>query len=372
MRQIKTIIILLFFVAGCRDKYDLPETAMGQPLLVVEGNLNTGTGPTRIRLTKSTKLERFNQIVPELHAIVNLKGDDNTTIPFVEDADGYYQNTQLSLVPAVHYRLHIRTTGGKEYLSDMIEQKTNTPIDSLTWKEENAGVAIMVNTHDPSTQTRYYRWDYTETWEIHSVYEATVKWENQQVLPMVPPEQTYQCWRGDISNTINIATSSALQEDVIRDQFLLRIPRGTDKLSWKYSVLVRQYALTKGAYEFYKQMKQNTESMGTIFDPQPTELRGNIHNINDPDEIVIGYITASPVQEKRIFLHYYDVSNWGFQMECDTIQVPLNQLTIYFPNYLPFQPVLGAGGNPVYYLASYPTCVDCRTRGGSTVKPSFW
>jgi len=266
------------------------------------------------------------------------------------------------------------TTQGKEYQSDIIDNKNNPAIDSLGWKQDAEGVVISVNTHDPSGQARYYRWDYVETWEIHSEYEANVKYENQQVVPMNPPEQNYKCWKGDIATSINLGTSAALQEDVIRDQYLLRIPRGSEKMSWRYSVLVHQYALSKGAYEFYKQMKQNTESMGTIFDPQPTDLKGNIHCLSDPQEPVIGYITASPVTEKRIFLNYYNVTGWGFFMECEAIDVPNtpNDIRTYFPNYLPYEAVYGSSGNIIMYHASYPTCVDCRTRGGSTVKPSFW
>src|SRR3712207_6958843 len=33
-----------------------------------------------------------------------------------------------------------------------------------------SGVTIFVNTHNPENNTRYYRWEFDETWENRSVY----------------------------------------------------------------------------------------------------------------------------------------------------------------------------------------------------------
>ena len=41
---------------------------------------------------------------------------------------------------------------------------------------------------------------------------------------------------------------------------------------------------------------------GDIFDPPPATLRGNMVNLTNPDEIVIGYFRASDVSIDSMFL----------------------------------------------------------------------
>jgi hypothetical protein len=74
------------------------------------------------------------------------------------------------------------------------------------------------------------------------------------------------------------------------------------QLSVLYSIFVRQYALTEDGYNFLSLMQSNTESLGTIFDPQPSQLKGNIQCLTNPNEPVVGYVSAGTVQQQRIFI----------------------------------------------------------------------
>ncbi|HEX8377054.1 MAG TPA: DUF4249 family protein [Pedobacter sp.] len=65
---------------------------------------------------------------------------------------------------------------------------------------------------------------------------------------------------------------------------------------------VKQYGITKEGFNFLAKMKENTEQVGGIFDPQPTELKGNIFCMTNPCEKVIGFMHAGRISEKRIFI----------------------------------------------------------------------
>ncbi|MDO3626770.1 DUF4249 family protein [Mucilaginibacter sp. BT774] len=71
---------------------------------------------------------------------------------------------------------------------------------------------------------------------------------------------------------------------------ILSIASSAEKLSVEYSILVKQYALSADAYKFYANLKKNTEQLGSIFDAQPSAIRGNIHFVTTPAEPVIGYL----------------------------------------------------------------------------------
>src|SRR6202035_1342987 len=102
------------------------------------------------------------------------------------------------------------------------------------------------------------------------------------------------------------------------------IEAGSEKLSVEYSILVDQYALTQGAYQFLQEMKMNAEETGSIFDPQPSELNGNIHCLTNPAEEVIGYLSISSVQSSRIFISNSDLPSWDYRSPCtlDTVAPP--------------------------------------------------
>jgi hypothetical protein len=99
-----------------------------------------------------------------------------------------------------------------------------------------------------------------------------------------------------------IASSAKLSSDVIFQAPVTTILSTNEKISVRYSILLRQYALTKEAYEFWENIRKNTEQLGSIFDAQPSQLQGNIHCISNPTEPVIGFVTITNIQRKRIFI----------------------------------------------------------------------
>jgi hypothetical protein len=49
-----------------------------------------------------------------------------------------------------------------------------------------------------------------------------------------------------------------------------------------------QYTLTKEAYEYWEKVTNLANPSGDIFDIPPAPLPGNIYNVNNPEEIVLG------------------------------------------------------------------------------------
>jgi hypothetical protein len=246
---------------------------------------------------------------------------------------------------------------------------------ALVGKEKRKGLRIYANTKDLSNSTHYYRWDYEETWEIHSTYGPTVIYENGKIRDRVfPQENVSVCWKNNLSTNILLANSLRLQSDIINEAPLTFIPLGDEKLFVRYSILAKQYALEKEAYNFFELMKKNSEDIGSIFSPQPSEVKGNIHCVNDPEEFVVGFVTASTVTEKRIFIEAGQVGIWPNYNLCEEVRVPnhpdsINKAVRVFglmPYYHIFPPPADV------YLFSSPNCVDCTTRGGSTARPLFW
>lgn len=371
MNKIK-FFILIFFIAGCRDRFDLPVRDNDLSLLVVEGVLNAGQGSTNITLSRTVKLNDTKSFKPELKAKLSVEGKNGGVFNFTETGNGNYTNPQLPLVTGQEYRLRIQTSDNKQYLSDYVVAKQTPAIDSISWKKKNGSVTIYANTHDPNNKTQYYKWDYDETWEIRSFYYAEFQWTTGTTIVPSPGYHNV-CWKYAKSTSLRIASTIQLQSDVVSEAPLIDIPPSSEKLSVRYSIDVRQQALTKGAYEYLQLMKKNTESLGSIFDAQPSELKGNIKCLTDPGEGVIGYLTASSIAEKRIFITAQE-AGWLYPQDCPFFEVPNNRDSIsnWVPGYLPFSAAKENFGVVARYNFAPAQCVDCVTRGGNLNKPSYW
>jgi hypothetical protein len=151
------------------------------------------------------------------------------------------------------------------------------------------------------------------------------------------------------------------------------VPNDYNKIQIRYSILVRQYALTAEAYKYLQTMKLNTEQNGNIFDPQPSQLRSNIHSVSDPQEPVIGFLTSSSVTEKRIFIRLRELSDPPYYIPYDSSCAVTIVGRSDAPGYLAdgsMLPVEIVRGGAV--ALSFTRCVDCRIMGGVTQKPSYW
>jgi hypothetical protein len=261
------IFLTVIFLFGCKEPFEPNLPSVPQGFLVVEGFINA-QGPTQIQLSRSTPMEQKKTLKPELNASVKIEGDDNTSFALSNMPGGLYTSNTLPINSSRKYRLRIKTKDAKEYLSDFVEVKITPAIDSVSWKEEEKGVQIYANTHDPLNKTIYYRYDYDETWEINSAYQAFYKavivpGGNFVIRPITSSDpQIYWCWKYDTSKSILLASSAKLEKDIIHLKPLLFIPTEDERIGVRYSIQVRQYALDKEGYEFLEQMKKKHRVTG--------------------------------------------------------------------------------------------------------------
>jgi Domain of unknown function (DUF4249) len=363
--------------SGCKDPYNIKpkNSQQGVGVLVVEGFLNSG-GVTTIRLSRSYSLAENTTYTAETGASVVIESPSGQYTLF-ENGAGVYNANLGTLDPSQQYRLHIHARG-KEYISDYVKVQATPPIDSVGWTRDINGVTIYASTHDPANSSHYYRYDYVETWETHSPFIQRLAYAPgtppDNVRPLGPFEQYYQCWKTQPSTSLTLATSTALQSDVIFQKPVVFIPQADEKLAIRYSILVKQYVLSKEAFDFFQLMKKNTESVGTIFDAQPSQITGNIHSVSDKNEQVIGIFYASSEQQKRIFISAADLPLWGFEQGCNFTKIPPvgDTVTKYANNgLLPYDADV-AGIVILDYRVTSPGCFNCTVNGGTTDRPSFW
>jgi hypothetical protein len=361
---------------ACRQSYQPPAIASGNNYLVVDGFLHAGADSTIVTLTRTRSLTSTYNPVPEPGAQVTVESDGGFTGQLSYLGSGRYGAVNIIPDNTGKYRLSIVTSNGSKYLSDYTTVKISPPIDSITWQQGDSGVAVYANTHDPSNNSKYYRWEYTETWEYHSSFESHFHYNPLDTsVNSTSVEIPHICWDTDNSTDILISSSATLSQDIISRAPLTIIPPASEKLTVKYSILAKQYALTPEAYNYWETLQKSTEQSGGIFDQEPSQITGNIHCLTNANEPVIGYIGAGSTTEKRIFITNDQVTPWVYDPHCGLIAIhSKDSLAIYESSggWLIVETLPVGNFNISAYILSSNYCVDCTVRRGTDIKPSFW
>jgi len=398
-------LCLVLATAACKKPFSAQLITSASGLLAIDGPIISGDS-TFITLTRTTTLNDPNQQKAELKAIVAVEDDQGKTYPLAELGKGKYALGITNFDPVRKYRLDVKTSAGKLYQSDFVPMKVTPPIDTVYYGIDTKQVQYYVDAHDPNNATRYYRWDYKETWQYNPYYDAFYAYVNGQVISIAGPNQItasgYYCYFTDFSNQIFIGNSVNLAQDIIKKQPLATIPDTSRKLSEIYAIVVRQYALTQDGFNYFQNLKTNTENLGTLFDAQPSTTTGNIHCITTPAEPVYGFISASTVTSKIVIFKYADQGVFKITPGVNGIGLNNNSNFYYagpdslscLPHVLLLAPTatfnnraaksLATGDSLLFnqfiapptgfegYLYAPKKCVDCSTLGGTKTRPSYF
>ena len=383
-KQTLCLLLIMAFFLGCREPYDPVMENKVISYLVVEGMINAN-GVTTIEITRTNRLSEKQVKQFETRATVAIEDDNNTKFALSDQGDGVYRSAANVLPRDRKYRLRIRTSAGKEYLSAFAAVNVTQPV-TASWSQDAEGVEITASTKDPSKQTLYYHWTTEETWEINSAltsFYVIGRTPTISARKRTPQDilNAKTCWATLRSANILTASATALADNAISGFSLVKIPNDSDKLAVRYSMLVTQYAISREGYEFFEIMKKNTEKMGSLFDQLPSMVRGNISCTTDPREMVIGFIDCSVSSSSRIFITSQEANNWTSSLNCRKTYVPntLFDIRSVFANddMMIADPVIAdysdAFGNEIIlgFNAAPADCIDCRLRGNN-IRPSFW
>jgi len=387
----------LTILNSCLKPYEVDPTGY-EELLVVYCLITNDNQYPQINISRTTQnIELDNE--PVSNAIVIITDNEGHEATFQEIAPGLYQpndggiNGQVGQV----YQLYIKTPDQKEYLSSKCEMLPPSQIDTVyfdkdkEWNiestKENVGVSIF--TDGKIEGSNYIRWIYDETWKFQVPYPYNFAFDLEKNEPVFITPENVICWKTKHSNSINIHSIDNQINRNIKQKKILFIPtKLSDKLSIRYSILLKQLTISKEEYHFWNKLKKTTENNGDIFGKQPFSITSNITNINDPQEPVLGYFQVSSVSSKRIYINYSDANKLGAPdydpleyCQIDTFKINGYQYTslrdIYDRQILhgPYEGISDLKytkrGDALGFLLAIPECADC-SRTGSINPPPFW
>lgn len=365
---------------SCLESYLAPTTLQEVGILVVDGIL-VPNDTTEIKLMRTRNLTSTDPTPLEEDAAVWIESKGGQTWPLTEKSQGVYVISPTDFDIYSEYRLHIRTQDTHEYASAYVPIRPGGVLDSTTWKEDTQHETIDFNVyaHDPNQATHYYLWTFDETWKYISLTTSHLYYKDGELIYRSLATDLYYCWKTVRTNNVFVTGTTALFEDRVYDFNLFKIPQSNRKLYFGYSILVRQYALTEAAYNYWSVTKKNSEQLGTLFDPLPSQPEGNFQCLSHPDEPVIGFFSGSYVSTGRVVFSRQKIigpsqpySPTGYEF-CSLKLIPPDEMSeeavkgllIHDKEYDPAGAFIG-------YSVGPEACLDCRKKGGVNIKPDYW
>jgi Domain of unknown function (DUF4249) len=313
LNKIVVLVLVTFFAISCTEPYAL-QTNSFEEALVIEATLTNELKNQEIKISKTYKFEE-NGPTFETGATVSVTDDLGTEYLFEEQNGSYFSTVAFQAETGREYKLHITTSDGKTYSSTQQKLTTINQIESvvptvITNTEGQRGVQIGVNNYDPTNTSKYYRYEYEETYKI-----IAPKWKpvNAVVLPndgvvghpfIALFDRTSEeriCYSTVKSNSLLFTTTTLQAEDRVSNFPVRFISNQNYIITNRYSILVKQYVQSLESYTFYKTLSEISGSGSILSQNQPGFFYGNIRSDDNPTEKVIGFFDVASVSSKRIF-----------------------------------------------------------------------
>jgi len=394
------IIVLFLLLTSCVEEIDFIEpNETFESALVIEATITNELKQQEIILSRTYAFEEEGPN-PESGASVIIESSQGV-FSFSETASGIYlSDTEFAAQNNVDYQLRITANNGRVYSSIITQLTQSSEIENIYALRENNtegenGMAIYLDSFDPTGNSKYYRYTYEETYKV-----IAPDWKPEEliVIGSVFPDCTVElvnrveeaktCYGSASSTNINVLSTSGLSEDRVSNHKIRFINSNDYILTHRYSILVKQYIQSFEAHSYYKTLQDFTGEGSVFSQSQPGFINGNIVSETNTDEKVIGFFDVSTVSEKRLFFNYEDFypdeSQPPFYTACNSYAPDLvtgippvqfcgelitgltrETITYYDVNEFPNEEFPGP-----YFMIVRP-CGDC-TALGSNVIPDFW
>jgi hypothetical protein len=391
-----SFILMLLCCVQCIEPIE-PEEIGFDNLLVVEGLFTDQMQHQVVKLSRTRNVSNLESEPNfESGASVWVEEINGDRIDFEETSPGRYESINAYAGSVGRsYQLFVQTSNGNNYQSTPVEMLATPSIDSIyarfipepTSSESFGGIfEFYLNATQNPENHPYFRWIWNSTFELSVPNPSRWLWTGgntftiRELGGINDSLQVEKCWVTRESPRIivqDLLTPGTGVEDLLLESW----HSDTKRMRVAYSIEAKQYAISRESFNFWNEIARSTQELGFLFDSQVGTITGNLTNIEDPVETVLGRFDAAQEVSVRRFFVPQEFNDAGFRRQdnihwvnCDQIEPIVTGVdeigetmeelgdawTLNF--FVTFPP-------SVYYFPR--RCSDC-TLYGSNQRPSFW
>lgn len=376
-------LILLTITPACEDPY-WPELGNKyEDLLVVEGRISNQPGPYTVKLSHSATL-LYPKYFPVEGFEVSIQDDAGNTAVLTESEAGVYKTDPEEIQGEIGraYRLRINDTKGNTYTTDFEELREPILIDTIHTEIEYTnsefysfgipGYRFFITTQNGTSDTTFVRWQLEETYEYNSDFKIYFYYDGE-LHDFPDPDSLHTCWLTEPVYNVFTASTAGLNSSNIENYPLHYVSFEQREISVRYSLLIQQLTLSEAAYAYWKDVADQNTSGGELYTSLPFQIKGNIYNINNSEEIVLGYFEVAGQDNMRVFINRPAPPQQMYYQICELTEGDYKEYGEMFrlwdwrewPRYV----VVDLYGNRA---VPQKLCSDCREKGGTIQQPDFW
>ena len=396
IRKPLMLVLLFLTLITCIDPFN-PNLKGTTSILIVDALLTNENSSYAFKLSWTSQTQNTRPVMVT-GASVTVRDKNGITANFIETEAGVYRSdsTEFTGETGNAYILAIETSEGSEYESDTCTMYSVQPIDNIYFNKDQEfinngtevldGIRIYIDSEN-NGDGKYVRWLYTEWWKFSVPEPKKFDYIDDDDIRQV--DQIKQvCYGNNLSDEITIKTTASAPTNKIEQQPILFVASDqSDRLLIQYYIEIKQLSLSKTEFEFWAHMQEINESGIDIFDKQPFSVPSNIHNKNNPAELVLGYFQVSAVEAKSIYITPDELTDLNlpvYQYECERIEVgpddyPSSARMTFDKIYAAYtgsthefiEPVYDLRWNLTDLVFAKEMCAIC-TLNGTMTKPDFW
>ncbi len=310
MKQLFFSSIFLGFLLGlsaCIDEIKL-NVDTEQRTLVVDGFVTDNLGDFQLKLSQSAifGVGNDNILDPESGAMVTLSDTDGGSYPYteLEEDAGIYELKEFKAERAKTYFIDIVLQNGKHYQSKPSKLRSSSKIDNISYTvsentfRNNVGdlvteerIALKIDTDvRAAVEPPFLRWRVEGEYVIREAGGVNLN-----------PKRCFVTNNLD-QNVVSVFDASALNDGTLKNQEIASTLLNF-RFTEKFCFHISQYSISEDEFNYWKNIKEVIEINGSLFDPPPGTVVGNIRNIDNPDEIAVGYFSVASIFFLRDFVN---------------------------------------------------------------------
>lgn len=349
MNKVKILGILVIFLSfnSCVEQIEFELDKPEKERLIVSGTLTDLNEPQIVYLSETTSDAREPLLVDEVDRIFTLddmprplqgasvvlvaEGSGNTWAYQERKPGEYVLNGFEPGDSGERYYLEI-SAKARLYRSEPQAIPEVIGSDKLSFSfertrlEDNpdaAQVVIQSEVTLPEQVGDYYlRWAVDEAyyWDLTFFPNPFNTPPPPCVVFGFPEPERITLINGDLLNRPGSKSTQVVAKRLVDQSFLSR-----------HYFNVRQLSISKDAYEYWRRVGAIVTNTGSVFDTPPAPIQGNLYNVNDREEVVLGYFEVGKAKMTRIYTTFSDVP-YFLEKVCEYI--PGKPRTEYKPTCL--------------------------------------
>jgi hypothetical protein len=332
--QFTFFILFVISLYGCIDPYEV-DFNRKNTVLVVEGFLTDDyVNPDTIKIQYSNFNAEVINITPVASVKASIVTETGNEINLIEAKTGkFLPPKDFRIKASEKYFLRLILPNGQKYES-LPEQITVTPPILKVYDKFNptsrltengkgflSANDVYLDVQDQANQKNYYLWRYVHFEKVAFCITCARTYYDLRSNSCSIPVQSYNrtpyydyrcagdCFTFAKDKQVNVLSDVASDGKVITARPIAKIPNYN---TYGCLIQIQQMSISPAMYQFSKILESQSQSSGGLADTPASAIVGNIKNLTNPDDKVIGYFGVVSIQKKN---HWIDRKEAVFPYE---------------------------------------------------------